>query len=97
MLFVFIQAGQRAAIEIMDELRPQSLSSKDYVLLKKSSSDTGNLTFSMTKGMKNGGIIEELWFSNVFRWTMVLPLSSVCLAYAVFKLRETYCHLVVPR
>ena len=82
----------------MDELRPQSLSSKDYILLKKSSSDAaGNLTFSMTKGTKNGGIIEELWFSNVFRWTMVLPLTSVCLAYAVFKLRETYCHLVVPR
>ena len=91
--FFLFKAGQRAAIEVMDDLRPQCLSSKDYILLKKSSyaSDVGR---DRMNGMTSGGIIEELWFSNVFRWTMILPAVSVCIGYTVFKLRNTYSHLL---
>ena len=78
----------------MDDLRPQSLSSKDYILLKKSSSYGDNAGSQAMKSVANGGVFEELWFSNVFRWTMVIPFASVCLVYSVFKLRETYSHLL---
>lgn len=77
----------------MDDLRPQCLSSKDYILLKKSSSGDEAET-DILKGMNGGGIIEELWFSNVFRWTLILPFASICISYTVFKLRESYSHLL---
>ena len=90
--FLF-KAGQRAAIEVMDDLRPQCLSSKDYILLKKSSY-ASVVGIDRMNGIPSGGIIEELWFSNVFRWTMILPAVSACIGYTVFKLRNTYSHLL---
>ena len=93
-LIYFFKAGQRAAIEVMDDLRPQCLSSKDYILLKKSSSQADDTGAEMMKAYNNGGVFEELWFSNVFRWTLVMPFASLCVVYSVFKLRETYSHLL---
>ena len=81
----------------MDNLRPQCLSSKDYILLKKFASDDGKGSVNSLRDIKDGGVFEELWFSNVFRWTLILPLASVGIGYAVLKLRDTYCHLVIPK
>ena len=79
----------------MDDLRPQCLSSKDYILLKNSSSCPGDEVGSaIMKGINGGGVIEDLWFSNVFRWTLILPFASICISYTVFKLRDTYSHLL---
>ena len=79
----------------MDDLRPQSLSSKDYILLKKSSScPDDEVGTNMMKTIDGGGLIEDLWFSNVFRWTIILPSAIICISYTVFKLRDTYSHLL---
>ena len=78
----------------MDDLRPQCLSSKDYILLKKSSLVGDENGPGTIKSMNNGGVLEELWFSNVFRWTMIMPFATVCLVYSVFKVRDTYSHLL---
>ena len=78
----------------MDDLRPQCLSSKDYILLKKSSSRADDARTESMKTFNNGGVLQELWFSKVFRWTMVMPFASIFAVYSVFKLRETYSHLL---
>ena len=78
----------------MDDLRPQCLSSKDYILLKKSLLVGDENGSGAIKSMKCGGVLEELWFSNVFRWTMIMPFATVCLVYSVFKVRDTYSHLL---
>ena len=94
-IFVSLQAGQRAAIEVIDDIRPQCLSSQDYILLKKSSSYAPE-DVHIVNNFKNGSVVEELWFSNVFLWTLFLPFAGLGLSYVAFKLRDAYCHLVIP-
>ena len=75
-IFVSLQAGQRAAIEVIDDIRPQCLSSQDYILLKKSSSYAPE-DVHIVNNFKNGSVVEELWFSNVFLWTLFFYYYTV--------------------
>merc|ERR1712141_67001 len=80
-----VHAGQRSAIEVLDILRPQSLTSKDYFLLKEI-----NQKYQEEKAKPYPG-----W--NVYRWTIVLPAIALITAWSALKLRASYGHLLVPR
>ena len=79
-----VQAGQRAALEVLDNLRPQSLTAQDYLILKESQSKfyTGNR--------------KKAADFSVYRWTIIFPSIAVIVAWTAIKLRNTYGHLVVP-
>lgn len=83
-----VHAGHRAAIEVLDSLRPQSLTSQDYFFLKET----------------QGKYHEEAKQSNtsssdfsIFRWTIVLPSVALGVAWAALKLRSTYGYLITPK
>ena len=80
-----VHAGQRAAIEVLNILRPQSLTSQDYYLLKEI-----NQKYQEKKAKPDPG-----W--NFYRWTIVLPAIALITAWSALKLRVSYGHLLVPR
>jgi monoamine oxidase len=88
-----VQAGQRAAIEILDELRPQSLTSQDYFLLKEAQAKytKNNMEGTDLKPSRNR------WSYSVYRWTVVLPATALIIAYTAVRLRAMYSHLSVPK
>ena len=79
-----VQAGQRAALEVLDNLRPQSLSAQDYLILKESQSKFYQQGKRKTQDF------------SVYKWTLVLPSVAIVIAWTAIKLRNTYGHLVVP-
>ena len=79
------QAGQRAAIEVLDALRPQTLTAKDYKMLKESQSKYEPAAPKVSSGF------------HIYRWTLLLPGVALLVSWAAFKLRATYGHLLVPR
>ncbi len=85
-----VHAGHRAAIEVLDCLRPQCLTSQDYYFLKESQSK-----------YKSSEDKEEALKANqsysIYRWTIVLPSVAFLLAWTALRLRSTYGHLVVPK
>ena len=80
-----VHAGQRAALEVLDNLRPQSLSAQDYLVLKESQSKFYHQDKS--KRAKD---------YSVYKWTIVLPSVALVVAWTAIRLRNTYGHLVVP-
>ena len=65
------------------KLRPQSLTSLDYYLLKES--ETEVMEHNLTIGT-----------FSVFKWTVLLPSLVIGGLYGAFKLRSTYSQLAVP-
>lgn len=82
-----VHAGHRAAIEVLDNLRPQSLSSQDYFFLKEAQGQY----LKEQKGAKSNGDY------SIYRWTVVLPSIAFAVAWTALKLRSTWGHLVVPK
>lgn len=80
-----VHSGQRAAIEVLNILRPQSLTSKDYHLLTEINQKYEE---EQPKPVSD-------W--PVYRWTVILPACALITAWAAFKLRATYSYLLVPR
>jgi len=83
-----VHAGHRAAIEVLDRLRPQSLTSQDYFFLKQSQS---KLYEAKTKNAT------QHYPSSYGLWTFLLPSMALALAWAALKLRSTHGILFVPR
>ena len=79
-----VHAGQRSAIEVLDILRPQSLTSKDYFLLKEINE----------KYQEHQHIPVSEWLN--YKWTLMLPTLTLLMAWAALKMRNTYSHLIVP-
>jgi len=83
-----VHAGHRAAIEVLDRLRPQSLTSQDYFFLKQSHS---KLYEDKAKSTANR-------YSSQFGiWTFLIPSMAFALAWGALKLRSTHGILFVPR
>ena len=83
-----VHAGHRAAIEVLDRLRPQSLTSQDYFFLKQSQS---KLYEDNAKSTANR-------YSSTFGiWTFLIPSMAFALAWGALKLRSTHGILFVPR
>ena len=80
-----VLAGQRAAVEVLDVLRPQSLTSQDYFLLKEAASNYNDEVKPVKK-----------WSYSVFKWTLALPTFTLMLTWFAFKLRGQYGRLLVP-
>ena len=80
-----VHAGQRAAIEVLNILRPQSLTSQDYFLLKEI-----NQKYQEEKATPDTG-----W--HIYRWTILFPAMALMTAWSALKLRASYGHLLVPR
>ena len=78
----------KAAIEVLDRLRPQSLTSQDYFFLKQSQS---KLYEDKAKSTANR-------YSSTFGiWTFLIPSMAFVLAWGALKLRSTHGILFVPR
>ena len=86
-----IESGQRAAIEVLEELKPQCLSSHDLVLIRKSAKLPGSLSLVSIHPS------EPVLYSNVFRWTMVLPLAGIAAGLIAIRFRDKYCQLFIPK
>ena len=83
-----VHAGHRAAIEVLDRLRPQSLTSQDYFFLKQSHS---KLYEDKAKSAANR-------YSSPFGiWTFLIPSMVFALAWGALNLRSTHGILFVPR
>jgi len=81
-----VQSGQRAAIEALEELKPQCLSSRDMALLcrkptKLHKSSSNNLV-SQLPG-------EPVMYSNVFRWTIVMPCLGIGAALLAVQVKTS--------
>jgi len=88
-----VESGQRAAIEALEELKPQCLSSRDMALLcrrptKLHKSSSNNLV-SRLPG-------EPVMYSNVFRWTIVMPCLGIGAALLAVQMRNKYSQLFRP-
>ena len=83
-----VHAGHRAAIEVLDRLRPQSLTSQDYFFLKQSHS---KLYEDKAKSTANR------YSSHFGIWTFLIPSMAFVLAWGALKLRSTHGILFVPR
>ena len=79
-----VHAGQRSAIEVLDILRPQSLTSKDYFLLKEIN--------EKYQEQQHKPVSE--WLN--YKWTLMLPTLTLFMTWAAFKMRNSYSHLIVP-
>ena len=79
-----VHSGQRAAIEVLNILRPQSLTSKDYHLLTE-----------INQKYEDEPKPVASW--NINKWTIILPTIGTVLAWTAFRLRATYSQLLVPK
>ena len=79
-----VHSGQRAAIEVLNILRPQSLTSKDYHLLTE-----------INQKYEDEPKPVASW--NINKWTIILPTVGTVLAWTAFRLRATYSQLLVPK
>ena len=84
-----VHSGQRAAIQVLDGLRPQSLTSLDYFLLKESECDQEKENNPDEKVLARSSY-------SVFRWTILFPGCALGLIWGAYKLRSTYSQLAVP-
>ncbi len=89
-----VQAGQRAAVEILDELRPQCLTSSDYHLLKECQT---KYYVDEDEALSSMGSTSNRFGFSVFRWTIILPTLALATAYTALRMRDKYGHLVVPK
>ena len=83
-----IEAGHRAAVQALDDLRPQALSSREYLLLK--AIESGNQQETEFEDE------EEAKKIRIFRWTFFLPVFALTMGYFVFRLREKYANILIP-
>jgi hypothetical protein len=83
-----VHAGHRAAIEVLDRLRPQSLTSQDYFFLKQSQSKLYE-----DKAESAG----KRYSSPYGIWTFLIPSMAFALAWGALKLRSIHGILFVPR
>ncbi len=94
-----VRSGTCAAIEVIDELRPQALAAPDFRMLGEArltpeereqvAKVGGARTLSRSPSYSNYG-------KAVYRWTFVLPVCAIAAGYLAVTLRDRYAYLFVP-
>ena len=77
-----VESGHRAAIEVMEEIRPQSLSAQDLNVIKDSAKFGRKRNRFPKPDLAKASI-------DVLKWTLVLPLVGIaigCFAYRSLQL-----------
>ncbi|TRY79586.1 hypothetical protein TCAL_08944 [Tigriopus californicus] len=82
-----VLSGTRAAIQVLDDLRPQSLSTKDYKVLKSIHLSTEDRFPKHVQSSRNYGI---------YRWTLFLPMTCIAFGYGACFLRDKWCGIFIP-
>jgi hypothetical protein len=85
-----VRSGRRAAVQVLDELRPQSLTASDYSLLEEVSAPKKKKEEVVAVAKKQQ---QQGW---IYRWTLALPAVGLAVGYAAYALRDRYCGLFVP-
>eukprot|EP00095_Tigriopus_kingsejongensis_P008459 maker-scaffold18_size714446-snap-gene-2.12 protein:Tk08459 transcript:maker-scaffold18_size714446-snap-gene-2.12-mRNA-1 annotation:"hypothetical protein DAPPUDRAFT_300978" len=82
-----VQSGRRAAFQVLDDLRPQALSTEAYKLLKKEFISPEDKLPKDLLSSRNYGI---------YRWTLFLPISCIAIGYGACFLRDKWCGIFIP-
>ena len=87
-----ILLGRRAALEVLDEMRPQSLSSQDYEYLNKAK------WISSIEDGKEKNRRESIHAKpyHIYRWTIFMPLCCLTVGYLAYKMSDKYGRLMIP-
>ena len=87
-----VESGHRAAVQVLEELKPQSLSSRDMTMIRPSSATVPAAQKSMVAAMYH----EPAMYHNVFRWTIVLPCMALGVTFLAIQFRNRYSQLFRP-
>lgn len=81
------EAGKRAALQVLSDLRPQSMTSTEYQVLKSIWIDPKLKQPSNELRKQSYGL---------FRWTLCLPLTFMAVSYGACLLRDRWSGIFIP-